>query len=68
MSMIIDLKGSAITAPQEFYWPVQNRLSVDRMLHDAIVDVEDGVEFWKTLGKYRHGKRGSSSEFLNRNG
>ena len=67
MSMI-DLKDFAITAPDEFYVPVQNRLSVNRMLHDALADVEDGVEFWKTLGKYRHAKRGHSPEFLNRNG
>ena len=57
MSMI-DPKGSANG----------DRLPVDKMLHDAIADVEDGVEFWKTLGKYHHGKRGSSPEFLNRNG
>jgi hypothetical protein len=57
MSMI-DLNGSAN----------RDRLPVDKVLHDAIVDVEDGVEFWKTLGKYRHAKGGHSSEFLNRNG
>ena len=67
MSMI-DLKGSAITARHGKYKSGGDRLPVDRMLHDAIVDVEDGVEFWKTLGKYRHAKRGSSPEFLNRNG
>jgi hypothetical protein len=67
MSMI-DLKGFAITAPDEFYVLAQNRLSIDRMLHDAIVDVEDGVEFWKTLAGSRRAKGGHSPEFLNRNG
>ncbi len=40
MSMI-DPKGSTN----------RDRLPVDKMLHDAIVDVEDGVEFWKTLAR-----------------
>ena len=44
------------------------RLPVDKMLHDAIVDVEDGVEFWKTLTGSRRAKRRASPEFLNRNG
>ena len=44
------------------------RLPVDKMLHDAIVDVEDGVEFWKTLAGSCRAKGGHSSEFLNRNG
>ena len=61
MSMI-DPKFAAMTTAD------RERLPVDRMLHDAVLDVEDGVEFWKTLGKYRHAKGGHSSEFLNRNG
>jgi hypothetical protein len=65
---VIDPKGSIFAVPDEIYLPVRNRLPVDRVLHDAIVDVEEGVEFWKTLGKYRHAKRRASPEFLNRNG
>ena len=67
MSMI-DPKGSAIAARHGKYKPSGTWLPVERVLHDAIIDVEDGVAFWKTLGKYRHAKRGSSPEFLNRNG
>ena len=46
MSMI-DPKGSANG----------DRLPVDEVIDDAIADVEDGVEFWKTLGKYRQAQR-----------
>ena len=55
---LIDPKGSANS----------DRLPVDKVLHDAFVDVEDGVEFWKTLAGSRHAKRRASPEFLNRNG
>ena len=67
MSMI-DPKGSATAARDGKHKPGRGRLPVNRVLHDAIADVEDGVEFWKTLGGNRRAKRGSSSEFLNRNG
>ena len=61
MSMI-DLKGSAITTADREWLPV------DKLLHDALVDVEDGVEFWKTLAGISQAKSGHSPEFLNRNG
>ncbi len=59
---MIDPKFAAITTAD------RERLPVDKMLHDAISDVEDGVEFWKTLAGNRHAKGGHSPEFLNRNG
>ena len=61
MSMI-DPKFAAMTTAD------RERLPVDKMLHDAVLDVEDGVEFWKTLSGSRRAKGGHSSEFLNRNG
>ena len=67
MSMI-DPKGSAIAAPDEIYISVRDRLPVDKVLHDAIADVEDGVAFWKTLAGSRQPKRRALPEFLNRNG
>jgi hypothetical protein len=67
MSMI-DPKGSVIAAPDGIFLPLRDRFPVEKVIHDAIVDVEDGVKFWKTLGGHRRAKRGSSSEFLNRNG
>ena len=43
-------------------------LSLAAVLHDAIDDIEAGVEFWKTLDRNRPAKLGHSSEFLNRGG
>ena len=67
MSMI-DPKGFAIAARAGKHKPGRGKLPVNRMLHDAIADVEDGVEFWKTLGGSSRAKRGRSPEFLNRSG
>jgi hypothetical protein len=67
MSMI-DPKGSAIAARDGKYKPGGDGLPVNRMLHDAIADVEDGVEFWKTLRRSSRAKRRASPEFLNRVG
>ena len=61
MSMI-DPKFAAMTIAD------REKLPVDKMLHDAVVDVEDGIEFWKTLAGSRRTKGGHSIEFLNRNG
>ena len=63
---MIDPKSSAVAAPGWFYVPVPARLPVDRMFHDAIVDVENGVAFWKALVERRPPKRRTSSKFLNR--
>jgi hypothetical protein len=65
---MIDPKGSAIAARDRKYKPDGDRLPVNRVFHEAFADVEDGVEFWKTLGENHRAKRGSSPEFLNRNG
>jgi hypothetical protein len=67
MSMI-DPKGSAIAARAGKHKPGLDGFPVNRMLHDAIADVEDGLEFWKTLGGSSRAKRGRSTEFLNRSG
>ena len=67
MSMI-DLKGSAISVRDGKHKPGLGRLPVDSVFHDAIADVEVGVEFWKTLCGNHRAKRGYSPEFLNRNG
>ena len=41
---------------------------VEKAFHDAAIDVDDGVEFWKTLTGSNSAKRRASPEFLNRNG
>jgi hypothetical protein len=45
-----------------------DEFSLAAVLHDAIDDIEAGVEFWKTLGGNRRAKLGHSPEFLNRVG
>ena len=73
MSMI-DPKGSALAEldgtykPNGTYEPGGDWLPVDRVLHDAVADVKEGVEFWKTLGGNSQLKRRVSREFLNRDG
>ena len=67
----IELKGSAMEALDGTYSHDGSRLpvvSVDKAFHDAFADVEDGVEFWKTLAGSNTSKRRASPEFLNRNG
>jgi hypothetical protein len=63
---MIDLKGSAIAVRDGMNKPGRDRLSVDSLFHDAIEDVEVGVEFWNTLCGNHRAKRGYSPEFLNR--
>ncbi len=73
MSMI-DPKGSAVAEldatyrPNGTYEPGGDWLFVDSVLRDAIADVRDGIEFWKTLGGNPRAKCRASREFLNRNG
>ena len=73
MSMI-DPKGSAVaeldatSRPNGTYEPGGDWLYVDSVLHDAIADVREGIEFWKTLGGNPPAKCRASREFLNRNG
>jgi hypothetical protein len=37
-------------------------------MHDAAADVEEGLEFWKTIAGNIPSRRRSSREFLNRKG
>jgi hypothetical protein len=48
------------------YHPGEDLRPMDRVLDEAISDVREGVEFWKTLGRDK--KDGHSTEFLNRSG
>ena len=75
MSMI-DHKGSTrkpgpkapIRARDGKYKRNGDKLFVHAVIDEAITDVETGVEFWKTIARNRHSKRGFSSEFMNRSG
>jgi hypothetical protein len=44
------------------------RLPAQRIMHDAAADVEEGLEFWKTIAGNIPSRRRSSREFLNRKG
>ncbi|HUQ36795.1 MAG TPA: hypothetical protein VM144_10520 [Aestuariivirga sp.] len=44
------------------------RLPLQRVLHEAAADVEEGLEFWKTIAGKIPPRRRVSREYLNRNG
>ena len=44
------------------------RLPVEKVIHDAVADVEEGLEFWKTIAGNSASQRHASREFLNRQG
>ena len=43
------------------------RLPVEKVMHDAVADVEEGLAFWKTIAGKSASQRRASREFLNRN-
>ena len=49
----------------EFSAPADDKL---KALHEAAADVEEGLEFWKTIAGTIPSKRRASREFLNRQG
>ena len=44
------------------------RLPAQRVMHEAIADVEEGLEFWKTIAGNVPSQHRVSREFLNRQG
>ena len=44
------------------------RLPAQKVIHEALADVEEGLEFWKTIAGYRGAQQHASREFLNRHG
>ena len=44
------------------------RLSAERVMHEAAADVEEGLEFWKTIAGTVLPHHHVSREFLNRQG
>jgi hypothetical protein len=45
-----------------------SRLPVEKVIHDAAADVEEGLEFWKTIAGTSEAQHHASREFLNRQG
>jgi hypothetical protein len=50
------------------YSPERPRLPLEKVIHDAAADVEEGLEFWKTIAGNSGPQRHASREFLNRQG
>lgn len=46
----------------------RGRLPVQQMIHEAAADVEEGLEFWKTIAGNIPPRHRVSREFLNRQG
>lgn len=44
------------------------RLPAQQVMHEAIADVEEGLEFWKTIAGNVPSKHRVSREYLNRQG
>ena len=59
---------SARDALEGKYCQDGGRLPVDRVIHEAVADVEEGLEFWKTIAGNSGAQRHASREFLNRQG
>lgn len=65
---IIDFEAFKLHATGGKYSHDGGRLPVEKVFHDAAADVEEGLEFWKTLAGSRVSVRRASREFLNRHG
>jgi hypothetical protein len=44
-----------------------SRLMAEKVMHDAVADVAEGLAFWKTIAGKSTSQRRASREFLNRN-
>ena len=65
------MKGTAMTIDifeAEKYSHDGGRFPIEKVIHDAAADVEEGLEFWKTIAKNSRTQRHASREFLNRQG
>jgi hypothetical protein len=65
---IFEPEVSARNALDSKYSHYGGRLPVDKIIDDAVADVEEGLEFWKTIARNSRSQRHASREFLNRQG
>jgi hypothetical protein len=65
MAMTIEILASATEALEGKYG---GKVPVEKVIHDAVADVEEGLEFWKTIAGNSGSQRHASREFLNRQG
>ena len=47
---------------------LEGKIPVEKVIHDAAADVEEGLEFWKTIAGNIAPEHHASREFLNRQG
>ena len=64
----VDSEISARDALDGKYSQDGGRLPVRKVIYDAMADVEEGLEFWKTIAGNSASQRHASREFLNRHG
>jgi hypothetical protein len=65
---MIDSRAAARGALDGVFSENRGRLQVQRMIHEAAADVEEGLEFWKTIAGNIPPRHRVSREFLNRQG
>ena len=59
-SDIIELEISARDALEGKYSHDGGRLPVEKVIHEAVADVEEGLEFWKTIAGNSRAQRHAS--------
>lgn len=67
-SDVLEPEISARDALEGKYSHDGGRLPVEKVIHEAVADVEEGLEFWKTIAGNSAAQRHASREFLNRQG
>jgi len=67
-SDMVHSEASARNALDGLFSQDGGRLPVKRIIHEAAADVEEGLEFWKTIVGNIPAKHRVSREFLNRRG
>jgi hypothetical protein len=67
-SDIIEPEISTRDALEGKYSHDAGRLPAQKVIHEAVADVEEGLEFWKTIVGNSAAQHHASREFLNRQG
>ena len=65
---MVHSEAPARGAPGGLFSKEPGRLAVQRMIDEAAADVEEGLEFWKTIAGNIPPRHRVSREFLNRQG
>jgi hypothetical protein len=68
MTDLLEPETSARDVLEGKYSHDGGRLPAQKVIHDAVADVEEGLEFWKTIAGNNGAQRHASREFLSRQG